>query len=312
LKYDSDFGPGVQIGWEHRKFTGRGDSLRFARPVWMDMQEVTARYRLPYFLRNDQAFNAQAGMLQQNTDAYELQSVAVAAGIERRLSRRWTVGVQGSAEGGSIKDPDEPKRGYVMWGMPATAAFDNTDSLLDAVRGARVMMAAAPYVGTYVEEFTVLRARVDASVFIPLAEPDILVLALRGAYGSLWGAGAAEVPPSARFYCGGGGSVRGYAYQSLGPRDSDDKPLGGSSALELGAEARWKITPEWGVTVFLDGGMAYDDRVNSLGSGLRWGAGVGLRYYTAIGPVRFDVATPLTPRGDDAPLQAYISIGQSF
>ncbi len=312
LKYDSDFGFGVQGGWEHRNFTGRGDSLRLSMPLWMDLQELTAQYRLPYFLDKDQAFIAQAGLLNQDTDAYDLRSFAASAGVERRFSRYWTGSLQGSAEGGQVKDPHEPRRRYVMLGVPASLAYDDTGSLLNAEKGMRASLAATPYTGTYFDDFSVVRTRLDAQLFYPLVGEDTLVLALRGAYGSLWGANAQQVPPSVRFYSGGGGSVRGYEYQSLGPRDDDDNPLGGTSLVEFGVEPRWKITPEWGVVAFVDGGMAYDDAVKSFGSDLRWGAGVGLRYYTAIGPVRFDVATPLTPREDDAPLQFYISIGQSF
>ena len=96
LKYDSDFGFGVQGGWEHRNLTGRGDSLRLAMPLWMDLQELTAQYRLPYFLDKDQAFIAQAGLLNQNTDAYDLRSFAASAGVERRFSRYWTGSLQGA------------------------------------------------------------------------------------------------------------------------------------------------------------------------------------------------------------------------
>lgn len=105
--------------------------------------------------------------------------------------------------------------------------------------------------------------------------------------------------------------MRGYKYQSLGPRDSDDDPLGGKALFEVSVEPRWKISEEWGLVAFLDGGMVYDD-FKDYGRDMRWGAGVGIRYYTVIGPVRFDVATPLNPRDDDDALQFYISIGQSF
>ena len=311
LKYDTSFGPGIQGYWEHRNLTGRGDSLRVELPIWADMQELTAKYRLPFFQRPDQDFIAQAGVLNQDLDAYELQAGRIAMGIERRLSRRWIVTAQGSAEAGSLKDPEKPRREYVMFGLPLSANFDSTHSLLDATDGGRASFSLAPYNGEYGGNFTALRSRVDLQRFIPLVGEDTLVLALRGALGTLTGADADEVPPSVRFYSGGGGSVRGFEYQSLGPRNDKDDPLGGSALTEISVEPRLRFSDTWGMVAFLDGGMAYDD-AGDLATDLRWGAGAGIRVYTAIGPVRFDVATPLNPRDDDDPIQFYISIGQSF
>ena len=312
LKYHSDFGPGIQGNWEHRNLTGRGDSLRLSLPLWLDMQEFSATYRLPYFLRRDQDFIAKGGLLNQDTDAYRLTSGAFSAGIERRLARYLTGTAQGSVEGGAIKEPDKPSREYLMFGLPFSLAYDNTGSLLNAVKGQRLTVSLAPYQGKYEGNFSVLRGRLDAQAFVPLKGEDSLVLAMRGTVGAVEGADSGKIPPSIRFYSGGGGSVRGYEYQSLGPRNEDDKPLGGGSLAEVSAEARWKLTPEWGLVAFVDGGTAYENVFSDPGRVMRWGAGLGVRYYTVIGPVRFDLATPLNPRSDDDPLQFYISIGQSF
>lgn len=312
LKYHSDFGPGFQTNWEHRNLTGRGDSLRLTLPLWLDMQEFTANYRLPFFLRKDQDFIAGGGVLNQDTDAYRVSSGAFSAGIERRLSRWWSGFVKGSVEGGTIKEPDEPSRDYLMFGLPLGLTYDNTRSLLDAVRGERVMLAVTPYTGEYEKNFNVVRTRLEAQTFVPLVGEDKLVLALRGVLGAIAGADSGDVPPSVRFYSGGGGSVRGYEYQSIGPRNEDDDPLGGGSLAEMSVEARYKFTPEWGAVAFVDGGTVYENLFDDATRAMRFGAGVGLRIYTAIGPIRVDLATPLNPRDDDDPLQFYISIGQSF
>lgn len=312
LKYHSDFGPGLQGNEEHRNLTGRGDSLRLSLPLWMDMQEFTASYRLPYFLRKDQHFIAKGGLLNQDTDAYRLTYGAFAAGIERGLSQFWSATAQASVEGGAIKEPDKPSREYLLFGLPLSLAYDNTGSLLNAVKGQRLTLSLAPYQGRYEGNFTVLRSRFDAQAFLPLKGEDALVLALRGTIGAVQGADSGKIPPSIRFYSGGGGSVRGYEYQSLGPRNEDDKPLGGGSLAEVSVETRWKLTPEWGLVAFVDGGTAYENVFADPAQEIRWGAGLGVRYYTVIGPVRFDLATPLTPRDDDEALQFYISIGQSF
>lgn len=312
IKYHSDFGPGVQGNWEHRNLSGRGDSLRLTMPLWLDMQELTANYRLPFFLRRDQDFIAGGGLLNQDTDAYRLTSGAVSGGIERRLSRRWRGSAKLSAEGGSIKEPDKASRDYWMFGLPLGLIYDNTENPLNAEKGQRLLFFTTPYTGAYDGGFSILRSRLEGQAFFPLLGDDSLVLALRGVVGVISGASSDTVPPSVRLYSGGGGSVRGYEYQSLGPRNADNDPLGGGSLIETSAEARWKLSPEWGLVAFVDGGTVYEDVFADTGEIMRWGAGVGARYYTAIGPVRFDVATPLNPRDDDNTLQFYISIGQSF
>ena len=312
IKYDSDFGFGVHPHWEHRNLTGNGDRLRVEAPVWQDMQEMFAQYRLPFFLRDDQDLIVRGGVLKEKTDAYNLKSLTASIGLERRINRRWQGTLSVMAEGGDLETPDDPRHKYFMTGFPATLTYTNANSLLDATRGFRLKLAAAPYLGSYDKTFNAVRTRAEGNAYLPLVGKDTLVFALRGVYGLLVGADSQEVPPSIRYYVGGGGSVRGYEYQSLGPRNDSADPLGGSSALEISAETRFKITDTFGVVAFLDGGTAYAGSTPKFDEEIHWGAGLGLRVYTAIGPIRLDIATPLNPRNDDASVQVYFSIGQSF
>lgn len=312
LKYNSDYGPGVLGYWTHRNLTGRGDKLHIEMPLWADMQVVSAQYRLPFFLDTKQDFVAQVAALNEDVDAYDLQSISAAVGIERRFTRRLTGSIKVSAEGGKLETPDEPKHEYIMFGLPTQFTYNHANSLLDATKGYRFSAMVAPYTGRYDGDFNVLRTRLDAHAFLPVIGEDTLVLAVRGTYGFLSGADSQNLPTSVRFYSGGGGSVRGYSYKSLGPRNDKDDPLGASSLIETSIEARYKFTPTMGVVAFIDGGMAYADNKPDFDEDLRWGAGLGFRYYTVIGPVRVDVATPLNKRDDDDLIQLYISIGQSF
>lgn len=313
LKYDTDFGPGVQAYWEHRNITGRGDRLRFEMPLWQDLQEMLATYHLPFFLRRDQDFTARAAYRKEDTDAYKLTSYLASVGLVRRFTPRWTGFVEVYAEGGEMQDPDETRISYLMLGLPTSIAYSNANSLLDATKGVRLNVSVAPYTGEYHDDFTVVRAKVEGQAFIPVIGENSLVLALRAMYGLVSAASAQDVPASIRFYTGGGGSVRGYKYQSLGPRNKDNDPLGGASAVEVSAEARMRFDETWGMVAFLDGGMAYENAAADFGQNeLRWGAGIGARIYTAIGPMRLDFAVPLNPRSDDDNFQVYFSIGQSF
>jgi translocation and assembly module TamA len=120
------------------------------------------------------------------------------------------------------------------------------------------------------------------------------------------------VPANVRFYTGGGGSVRGYSYQSLGPL-TDKEPDGGLSFTELSIESRFRWDQHWGGVIFLDGGFSYEDNIPQFGRDLRWSTGVGLRYFTSFAPIRIDIALPLNKREDiDDSYKLYISIGQAF
>ncbi|MDH3474724.1 MAG: BamA/TamA family outer membrane protein, partial [Rhodospirillales bacterium] len=129
---------------------------------------------------------------------------------------------------------------------------------------------------------------------------------------SLVGEVTDDVPANKRFYGGGGGSVRGYEFQSIGPRDNDGDPLGGRSLIEVGAEVRLQLTDTIGVVPFVDGGTVYDASYPDFDETFRWAAGLGLRYFTGFGPVRVDFAIPVNKRNDDDSFQFYISFGQAF
>src|SRR3546814_3585669 len=92
-----------------------------------------------------------------------------------------------------------------------------------------------------------------------------------------WSSDVCSSDLSRRFYAGGGGSIRGYEYQLVGPLDADDDPFGGTSLVELGGELRVRVTDEIGVVPFVDGGTVYDDPVPGGDETLRWAAGLGLR-----------------------------------
>lgn len=313
LNYESDRGIGGQAFWEHRNVFSEGERLRTELGLWEDRQNARVSFTKPAFLQRGQNFNAEAWLRSEDTDAYFQEAAWAGVGIERRLSRHWWASVKASAEGGILRDPKHPRKSYSMLGLPLGLRYDNTSSLLNSTEGVRAALNITPYNGMYGKEFSTFRTRLDASAYLPLTASKSVVLAARASAGSILRDDAMTVPASIRFYSGGGGSVRGYAYQSLGPRDSDKAPLGGASFLELGLETRIKITENIGIVPFLDGGNAYSEQIPRLDkSPLQWGAGLGLRYYTAIGPLRLDVATPLNPRKDDAPFFVYISIGQSF
>jgi translocation and assembly module TamA len=126
------------------------------------------------------------------------------------------------------------------------------------------------------------------------------------------GAALDDIPANWRFYAGGGGSVRGYAYNSLGPIGPFGAVIGGRSLFQASAELRVRVTDTIGVVPFFDAGNAYGSNFPNFSAPLYKSVGIGLRYYTAIGPIRADVAFPLEKRTGTGPVAIYVSIGQAF
>ena len=128
--------------------------------------------------------------------------------------------------------------------------------------------------------------------------------------GTIFGAGRDDIAPSRRFYAGGGGSVRGYGYQRLGPRDIDNNPIGGKSLAEFSIEARYRLG-NFGIVPFFDGGTLSTKSSPDFG-GWQFAAGIGARYYSSFGPIRIDVGTPFNRQPGDSRIAVTVSLGQAF
>lgn len=221
---------------------------------------------------------------------------------------------------------EQRRRTFYIAGLTGEIGLDLTDDLLDPTRGFRLKALVEPE-ASIEDGFTpYARARIDASGYFGIGEK--LVFAGRIGLGSIQGIDRFDLAPSRRFYSGGGGSVRGFGYQTLGPQvsvpnpdyDASDpeendpqfinRPLGGRSFNEASAEIRYRFG-DFGVAAFVDAGQAYEGAFPEF-SDLRFGAGVGVRYYTNFGPMRIDVATPLDRRPGEEWLNVYVSIGQAF
>jgi translocation and assembly module TamA len=152
-----------------------------------------------------------------------------------------------------------------------------------------------------------------ASTYYSVDEDSKYILAGRVGLGAMGGSDILEIPDSRRFFAGGGGSVRGYAWRSLAPLGANNQPIGGESLFEASVEARVKITDSIGVVPFADAGTAYASSFPNFTQDMRYSVGLGLRYYTGFGPIRLDVATPLSRSpGTNSPVAVYIGIGQAF
>jgi translocation and assembly module TamA len=187
--------------------------------------------------------------------------------------------------------------------------YDNRDNKLNPTKGFRLFGYAEPGYDI-INGTTFVKMKGEASAYKSLDSAGKFVLAGRVVMGSIVGAELEDIPADRRFYAGGGGSVRGYAYQGIGPR-VDGQPVGGLSLLEGSAELRFMVSDSFGIVPFVDAGTVSEKQFPEF-SDVKVGAGVGIRYLTPFGPLRVDAAVPLNKGPDDPDFGIYAGIGQAF
>ncbi|QDL93916.1 hypothetical protein FDP22_18735 (plasmid) [Paroceanicella profunda] len=312
LYYDTTDGVLVQGSLAHRNLFGRNEQGAVTLEAGVDTQRLEFTYLEPQFKRDGQNLVGGLELRNEDIDAYEETGGTLTLGVERELSDVWTVGAGGLLEISRIQDDGEDSDAF-LGGIPAFVRYDDTDDLLDPREGIRFRINATPIGGEYNDESTAfLVLDGNASTYVPLDEHRKYVLALHGRLATILAEDLDRVPPTRRLYAGGGGSIRGYGTDMVGPLDDNGDPVGGLSAMELGAEMRAQVYGDFGVVGFLDAGSVSTEAYPDFDDGVQVSAGVGGRYYSPVGPIRFDIGVPLNPRDSDDDFQLYFSIGQAF
>lgn len=311
--YNTSDGAGVIAEWEHRNILGAGEKLSLKAKLYEIVQNLSATFNKPFFLRDDQSLSLEALLTNEDNDAYKELSHNISGTVSRDLTRELSLSLGAGYEITTIED-EEGERTYGLWYTPVTLVYDSRDDMFDPHKGWNASLKFTPFFDTLGEADPFFKSRATVSTYFDLSDSTIdPVLALRASYGFISGSDSIDVPASKRFYAGGGGSVRGFGYQEVGPKDDDGDPSGGLSLVETTAEMRFRLGQNIGMVTFLDAGQVYDDTLPDFSGDMAVGAGVGLRYYTDFGPLRFDVAVPVNQKNEsDSSYQIYLSIGQAF
>ena len=309
--YRTDEGLGGRFSWENRNVFGRGERLTLALIGSEIGYSGEGELRKPAFLRDDQALLFKLRAAQDKPDAFTSRNINASVQVERKFSKELT-GAAGLAFRASDIEQFDESDTYTLISLPATLNWDTSDDLLNPTRGGRLGVQIEPYYDLLGTTGSFVKGMVTYSRYTRILKQPSVVFAARAAFGMIGGADRDGVPADIRFYAGGGGSIRGYSYQTVGPLE-DDEPVGGRSLFEFSTELRVRITNKIGLAAFLDGGSAFESMAPDFNETIRWGAGMGLRYYTPIGPLRLDAAIPLNRRDNvDDSFQIYISLGQAF
>ena len=325
----------LEGSWTHRNLFPPEGALTASLVAGTNEQGLGVTFRRANAGKRDRTVLLTAEVLRSDLDAFEALTGRLSGLISYDSTNLWQKPLTyayGAQLIGTIEEDFDVARGlldrrtFFIGGLIGQIGVDQTDSLLNATKGYRLTALIEPE-GSLQGNFSpYVRLRLDGSAFY--SPTDSITLAGRLRLGTIQGIDRFDLAPSRRFYGGGGGSVRGFGFQQLGPRatyanpdfdpndpeETDDpflfQPLGGVSLNEVAAEVRYRFG-DFGVVAFVDAGQVYETSLPDF-SGLRFGAGLGGRYYTNFGPLRLDIAIPIDRREGESAITVYVSIGQAF
>ena len=318
--YSTDLGISAGVTWSHRNLFGRAERLDLSAAVTQiggtsskrPGYDVSATLTQPDIFVRDLDLIYKVEGLKESLDAYDRTAVLAGATLRYKFTPEITgsVGLQGQK---SRVTQEDVTRDYTLLQVPLNATYDTTGpgGLLEPIAGIKASFTVTPSasIQTPTADFVILQA--TGSTYFDFGSAGRSVLALRASLASVQGATTFELPPDQRLYAGGSGTVRGYKYQSVGPKFADDKPTGGTALAAGTVEFRQRFGESFGAAVFVDAGEV-TTQSSPFGGNLRAGAGLGLRYYTPFGPIRADFAVPLNKEHGDDAFEIYVGIGQAF
>lgn len=318
LGYGTGEGVRAALSWTHRNLFPPEGALTVRAVAGTQEQSGGVIFRRNNFEGRDRVLTAQATASNLNRAAFQARTFSLSGSLERQTTiffqKAWTWSLGAELAASDERDVilttgATRRRIFFIAALPTSLNYDGSDDLLNPTKGFRLGARVAPELSLQGSAFGYARIQLDGSIYQSFG--DRITLAGRVRLGTIAGAPRDAIAPSRRFYAGGGASVRGYGFQGIGPRDPNNDPIGGRSLTEFAVEARLKLFGPFGLVPFFDAGNIYTSPLPKF-TGLQYGAGVGLRYYSNFGPIRIDVGTPINPQPGDPRVAVYVSLGQAF
>ena len=314
--YSTSDGAGINARWTHYNRLSRADIIALYGQISARDTRIGWDVSLPHWRRPQQTLKTGVAAYSVATDAFDETGVGAHADVTRRYGKTSYVTAGLSIDNSRTQELKAQTlttlgRDLVTMVALGDVLLDRSNDPLNPTQGWRLSARLEPTLIVGDTNLPYLRAVAQGTYYQPLDAQARTVLAGRLRLGRIVNGRVDQIPASQRFYAGGGGSVRGFSYQAVGPRFADGTPRGGVFLLDSSFEVRRDLTPKWGVALFTDVGAVGSSGPIDL-QDMAIGAGIGVRYNLGFAPVRIDVATPVTRRRGEAPFQVYVSIGQSF
>lgn len=317
----SSDGISVNGYWMHRNLLGGGERLRvdgsftgIGTQFGDRDDELTVRLDRPATITADTTAYIEAGIAREREQDYDSDSASIALGFQRIFSDELTADTALSYEYWRVNDSGEYTN-FEALSLPTDVTWDKRDEPTNAKRGFYLSGEVTPFLG-FAGTGSGARLWGEGRSYHSIGAEDKFTLAGRLIAGTIVGSTLPDTPRDYLFFSGGGGSVRGQPYQSLGVEEiyGPDGPIltGGMSIVNASTEVRVQVREKIGLVGFVDAGQVWADSGWSGSSGWQAGIGAGIRYATPIGPLRFDVAGPLGNGDTNDGIQLYLGLGQAF
>jgi translocation and assembly module TamA len=334
--FATDEGIGTRIGWEHHNLFGKAHNLTTRLTLTGRERSASGQYTIPFFRQKNQNLQISSSFKQEETNAFNSTNITALGALERYIiNPKWLVGAGGGLRIANIEDA-QGKQDFAFAYAPIFMQWDSRDDYFDAKDGILTRGSITPYLNVKAAGNNFIKSEISSNIYLSVNElyheyfispeviseditdediPELLpyqpIIAIRGFYGQINGITREDIPADLRFYSGGGGSVRGYNFQAIGEREAG-LAAGGTIKSEINAELRLRFNQKYGGVAFIDAGNVYNSNFFSINEKLFFAAGIGARYFSPIGVLRFDIATPLDKVQDKTNFGVYISIGQAF
>lgn len=317
VEYSNTDGFGAEVYWRHRNLFGGAEQLSLSAAI---SDIVTDSFEQDFRLAGTfikpgvfdplTDFTLRLEGYRDTTEAYRVTAVETEVGLAHIFSDtvRGSAGLQLTRS--RTRDDEDVTTDHLLLTLNTELVWDTRDNRLDPSSGFhKIIMAAPTY--DFLEDKAYARFGGDFSAYRAVGSRDQMVLAGRVATEILTVDDVTDVPVDQRVFLGGAGSVRGYAYENIAPRDDEGNLIGGRSSILLSGELRYRLNDSFGLVGFVDAGNVYETIYPKF-TDLKVGIGAGVRYLTPVGPIRLDVAVPLQPAQDDPSWAVYVGLGQSF
>jgi len=317
VEYSNTDGFGAEVYWRHRNLFGGAEQLSLSVAISDIVTEsfeqdyrVAGTFVKPGVFDPLTDFTLRVEGYRDTTEAYRVTAVETEVGLAHIFSDT----VSGSAglqlTRSETRDDQQVTTDHLLLTLNTEMVWDTRDNRLDPSSGFHTIVMAAPSYD-FLEDKAFARFGADVSTYRAVGSRDQFVLAGRVATEVLTVDDVTDVPVDQRVFLGGAGSVRGYAFENIAPRDNNGDLVGGRSSILFSGEVRYRINDSFGLVGFADAGNVYETIYPQF-TDLKVGIGAGVRYITPVGPIRLDVAVPLQPGPDDPSWALYVGLGQAF